>query len=84
MLNYIARKIVANKCEDTLPELEEFELENVVFKVVNPKLLPSHTFAAFDEFMAGSTIPHPIYVYSHDYARFCTLVREGHIIIDSN
>lgn len=72
---------MTNNHDELLPNLEEFELENVVFKVVNPTLLPSQTMAAFDRFMAGSTAPHRTYVYSHDYTRFCTLVREGHITI---
>ena len=73
---------MTNKFESALPELTEFELENVVFKVVDPTQLPQQTLSAFDEFIAGSTAPHPIYVYSHDYARFCKLVRSGHISID--
>ncbi|MEZ8192710.1 hypothetical protein [Vibrio sp. 1F279] len=73
---------MTNKFENSLPELKEFDLENVAFKVVDPTQLPQKTLSAFDEFMAGSTAPHRIYVYSHDYARFCMLVREGHISIN--
>ncbi|WP_299140970.1 hypothetical protein [uncultured Vibrio sp.] len=73
---------MTNKFENTLPELTEFELKNVAFKVVDPTQLPENTLSAFDEFIAGSTAPHPVYVYSHDYARFCMLVREGHISIN--
>ncbi|MCW8327360.1 hypothetical protein MD588_00910 [Photobacterium sp. SDRW27] len=65
-----------------LPELEDFELENVPFKVVDPSMLPAHTFKAFDAYMRGSTVPHPVYVYSHDYSRFCMLVRRGDININ--
>ncbi|KOO15579.1 hypothetical protein AKJ18_07555 [Vibrio xuii] len=73
-----------SECDKQLPRLEEFELENVVFKVVDPTLLPAQTFAAFDAFMAGSTAPHPVFVYAHDYSRFCTLVCKGHITIDDD
>ncbi|EGA64173.1 hypothetical protein [Vibrio brasiliensis] len=75
---------MTNEYDKQLPTLEEFELENVVFKVVDPSSLPSPTFAAFETFMAGSTVPHRRFVYSHDYARFCSMVREGHIIIDDD
>ncbi|MEZ8155153.1 hypothetical protein ACED66_02875 [Vibrio splendidus] len=68
--------------DNELPELEEFELENVVFKVVDPTLLPPKTLSAFEQFMAGSSAPHPVFVYSHDYARFCMMTRKGHISID--
>ena len=74
--------IMTNTFENALPELEEFELENVIFKVVDPTLLPPKTLSAFDQFMAGSTAPHPVFVYSHDYTRFCTLARKGQISID--
>ncbi|WP_036798989.1 hypothetical protein [Photobacterium marinum] len=65
-----------------LPELEEFELENVPFKVVDPSGLPERTLKAFDKYMTGSTVPHQIYVYSHYYSRFCMLVRRGDITIN--
>lgn len=72
------------ECDKQLPQLEEFDLENVVFKVVDPTQLPPRTFAAFEEFLVGSTVPHRVYVYSQDYERFCSLVRSGHITIDDD
>lgn len=65
-----------------IPLLESFELTNSAFRVVDPSSLPAHTLAAFDDYMAGSAVPHPIYVYSHDYTRFCLLVRRGEIVIN--
>ncbi|MEZ9171719.1 hypothetical protein AB4122_09665 [Vibrio cyclitrophicus] len=73
---------MTNNFENELPNLTEFELENVAFKVVDPTQLPQQIQSAFDEFIAGSAAPHKVYVYSHDYARFCMLVRSGHISID--
>lgn len=67
---------------EQLPDLEEFDLENVPFKVVDPSPLPEQTLKAFDTFMSGSAVPHRVYVYSHDYARFCMLVRKGNIVIE--
>jgi len=64
-----------------LPELSEFEMDNVSYKVVDPTELPERTLAAFDAYMRGSAAPHPIYVYSHDYSRFCMLVRQGRLTI---
>ncbi|ELR64528.1 hypothetical protein C942_02341 [Photobacterium marinum] len=64
-----------------LPELSEFEMDNVPFKVVDPSELPERTLKAFDAYMRGSAAPHRVYVYSHDYSRFCMLVRRGDIII---
>lgn len=64
-----------------LPNLEEFEMDNVPYKVVDPSSLPERTLVAFDAYMRGSTVPHRVYVYSHDYSRFCMLVRRGDIII---
>lgn len=58
-----------------LPNLEEFEMDNVPYEVVDPSGLPERTLKAFDSYMRGSTVPHPIYVYSHDYSRFGMLVR---------
>lgn len=67
-----------------LPALEEFALDGVGFKIVDPSKLPGPTLKAFDVFMRGSTVPHPIYVYSHDYDRFCMLVRQGRITIEDS
>lgn len=67
--------------ETMLPNLEEFELPNVPWKVVDPSSLPSATLSAFDTFMSGASVPHRVYVYSHDYSRFCMLVRRGDIKI---
>ncbi len=65
--------------EILLPVLNEFSLENVPFQVVDPSGLPERTLAMFDNFMAGSAVPHQKYVYAHDYERFCMLVREGRL-----
>ena len=65
-----------------LPLLEEFDLPGAAFKVVDPSSLPENLLTAFDAFMRGSSVPHRVYVYSHDYSRFCMLVKKGHIIID--
>jgi len=64
-----------------LPELNEFKMDNVPYKVVDPTELPERTLKAFDAYMMGSAAPHPVYVYSHDYSRFCMLVRRGDITI---
>lgn len=64
-----------------LPSLEDFEPDNVPYKVVDPSVLPERTYKAFDAYMRGSTVPHPVYVYSHDYSRFCMLVRRNDITI---
>ncbi|HHC6804205.1 hypothetical protein [Vibrio parahaemolyticus] len=66
---------------ELLPGLEEFDLENVPFKVIDPSSLPEKTLKSFNTFMSGSTVPHRVYVYSHDYTRFCMLVRRGDILI---
>ncbi|ASG01068.1 hypothetical protein CEG15_13150 [Vibrio anguillarum] len=68
--------------DELLPTLIEFNLENVSFTVVDPSLLPEKTLKSFNIFMSGSTVPHRTYVYSHDYARFCMLVRRGDILIE--
>ncbi len=62
-----------------LPALEEFELPDVTWKVVDPSCLPPSTLLAFDTFMRGASVPHRVFVYSHDYSRFCMLVRRGDI-----
>lgn len=64
-----------------LPELEEFSMPDVPFRVVDPTELPERTLEAFNAYMRGSAAPHPTYVYSHDYSRFCMLVRRGDITI---
>ncbi|AVF75466.1 hypothetical protein NI392_21345 [Vibrio alginolyticus] len=66
-----------------LPNLKEFELPNVPFKVVDPSSLPPQTLMAFDEFMRGASVPHRVYVYTQDYSRFCMLVRRGDITVQS-
>ncbi len=63
------------------PTLDVFELAGSGNKVVDPTTLPEKTLAAFNNFMMGKTAPHRVYVYSHDYDRFCTLVRKGNIKI---
>lgn len=70
-----------NEFDELLPNLEEFSMANVPFKVVDPSSLPTKTLTAFDKFMAGASVPHRVFVYSQDYARFCMLVRRGDIQI---
>ncbi|MCG9700300.1 hypothetical protein L1D19_09260 [Vibrio natriegens] len=62
-----------------LPTLKEFDLPDVPWKVVDPSSLPPATLSAFDTFMSGASVPHRVFVYSHDYSRFCMLVRRGDI-----
>ncbi|CAK2517789.1 conserved hypothetical protein [Vibrio crassostreae] len=65
-----------------VPELEEFMLnEHTPFKVVNPNSLPPKTQVAMDEFMNGKSVPHTVYIYSHDYRLFRNLVISGRITI---
>lgn len=64
-----------------LPTLEEFELPNVPWNVVDPSSLPKATLSTFGLFMSGASVPHRVFVYSHDYLRFCMLVRRGDITL---
>ncbi len=65
-----------------VPELTEFILnENTPFMVVNPDSLPPNTQVAMDEFMTGKSVPHAVYIYSHDYRLFRHLVISGKITI---
>lgn len=73
---------MSGESEPILPTLEEFELPGAVFKVVDPSSLPGNVLKAFNEFMTGASVPHRVYVYSHDYSRFCMLVKRGSIIVD--
>lgn len=63
------------------PELIPFNLPNVPFKVIDPSSLPDTYQRAFEEFLAGSSAPHPIYAYQHDYERFILLIEQGRIEI---
>ncbi|KAB0458862.1 hypothetical protein [Vibrio kanaloae] len=63
------------------PTLTPFNLPNVPFKVINPNELPATYRLAFEEFLAGSSAPHPIYAYQHDFERFILLIEQGHIKI---
>ena len=63
------------------PELIPFNLPNVPFKVIDPSSLPDTYQRAFEAFLAGSSAPHPIYAYQHDYERFILLIEQGHIKI---
>ncbi|UHJ60301.1 hypothetical protein [Vibrio furnissii] len=51
-----------------LPTLEEFELPDVPWKVVDPSSLPKATLSAFDSFMSGASVPHRVFVYSRHSA----------------
>ena len=72
---------MATEYDSLLPELKEFSIPDTPFKVVDPTGLPDETRKAFDEFMADASSPSPFCVYSHDYSRFCKLVRQGDINI---
>ncbi|CAK2723862.1 hypothetical protein VCRA2133E348_180085 [Vibrio crassostreae] len=37
---------------------------------------------AFEQFLAGSSAPHPVYAYQHDYERFLLLIEQGKITIE--
>lgn len=73
---------MATEFDSLLPELREFSLPDVPFKVVDPTALPEHTRQAFDDFIADASAPSAFCAYSHDYSRFCKLVRQGKINID--
>ncbi|WP_299020130.1 hypothetical protein [uncultured Photobacterium sp.] len=72
---------MATELDSLLPELKEFSIPDTQFKVVDPLELPEQTRKAFDEFMADASAPAPFCVYSHDYSRFCKMVRKGEITI---
>ncbi|MEQ6344007.1 hypothetical protein [Vibrio cyclitrophicus] len=63
------------------PTLTPFKLPNVPFKVIDPNELPTTYRLAFEEFLAGSSAPHPVYAYQHDYERFILLIEQGRIEI---
>lgn len=66
-----------------VPQLEMFRLhEDIPFLVVDPSGLPVNIKDALDEFMIGQTVPHNIYIYSHDYEFFRQLVQSGCIKVD--
>ncbi|AJR05149.1 hypothetical protein C9J03_14820 [Photobacterium gaetbulicola] len=67
--------------DSMLPELKEFTIPDTPFKVVDPTGLPDDTRKAFDDFLAGSTLPQAFCAYSHDYSQFCKMVRNGDINI---
>ncbi|MCW8331986.1 hypothetical protein MD588_24645 [Photobacterium sp. SDRW27] len=70
---------MSTELDTLLPELKEFSVPDVQFKVIDPLLLPEQTRKAFDAFTADSAAPAAFCAYSHDYARFCKLVRQGDI-----
>ncbi|CAH1535790.1 conserved hypothetical protein [Vibrio owensii] len=57
-------------------------MTDVPFKVIDPNELPNIYRVAFEQFLAGSCAPHPIYAYQHDYARFLLLIEQGEITIE--
>ncbi|ELR67897.1 hypothetical protein C942_00205 [Photobacterium marinum] len=73
---------MATELDALLPELKEFSIPDVPFKVVDPVELPNQTRKAFDEFMTDASTPAAFCVYSHDYSRFCHMVRSGEITIE--
>ncbi|KPL97170.1 hypothetical protein [Vibrio splendidus] len=46
------------------------------------KELPDIYKVAFEQFLAGSSAPHPVYAYQHDYERFLLLIEQGKITIE--
>ncbi|MBS9834870.1 hypothetical protein [Vibrio alginolyticus] len=66
-----------------LPALTPLTLLNVPFTVVDPRELPPLQ-KAFETYLVGSAALHPIYVYQHDYERFCLLVQQGKIILKTD
>ncbi|PSW22172.1 hypothetical protein C9I98_02585 [Photobacterium sanctipauli] len=72
---------MATDFDAMLPELAEFSIPDVPFKVIDPTGLPEDTRIAFSEFLTGSTLPQAFCVYSHDYSQFCKKVRSGEIKI---
>ncbi|CAK2508816.1 conserved hypothetical protein [Vibrio crassostreae] len=67
--------------EYEFPFLQPQKLPSVPFMVVDPRDLPDEWQEAFERFLIGVAVPHPIYVYQHDYERFCLLVKQGEILI---
>lgn len=61
------------------PTLTPFNLPDVPFKVIDPNELPNTYRVAFEQFLAGSAAPHPVYAYQHDYERFILLIEQGRI-----
>ncbi|MEZ8954612.1 hypothetical protein AB6E50_17070 [Vibrio cyclitrophicus] len=55
--------------------------DNKQINVIDPNELPTTLRLAFEEFLAGSYAPHPIYAYQHDFERFILLIEQGHIKI---
>ncbi|EIV8665310.1 hypothetical protein MA788_003966 [Vibrio parahaemolyticus] len=64
------------------PILTAFNLPDVPFKVIDPNELPDIYKEAFEQFLAGSSAPHPVYAYQHDYERFLLLIEQGKITIE--
>ncbi len=64
------------------PTLIPFKLPDIPFKVIDPNELPTTYRLAFKEFLAGSSAPHPVYAYQHDYERFLLLIEQGKITIE--
>ncbi|MGF1761615.1 hypothetical protein L4D76_27690 [Photobacterium sagamiensis] len=73
---------MTDKTEPSLPTLIPFSMPDVPFTVVDPRELPENLQVAFEQFLAGSAAPHPIYAYSHDYERFCMLLRQGKLSLE--
>ncbi|MEZ8854375.1 hypothetical protein AB6E16_02580 [Vibrio atlanticus] len=63
------------------PILTAFNLPDVPFKVIDPNELPDIYRLAFEQFLAGSSAPHPVYAYQHDYERFLLLIEREEITI---
>ncbi|CAK2404627.1 AraC family transcriptional regulator [Vibrio crassostreae] len=57
-------------------------MTDVPFKVIDPNELPNIYRVAFEQFLAGSCAPYPIYAYQHDYERFLLLIEQGEITIE--
>jgi len=66
-----------------LPEVTCVKDTEFVFPVIDPSTLPIEIRKAFNDFMAGQSAPHFLYVYEQDYIRFKKLVGNGHITIQA-
>ncbi len=63
------------------PKLKEFKLDDSPFLVVDPTSLPPDLLAALDNFMAGKTVSHAVYIYVQDWVEFRGAVQRGSIQI---
>ena len=53
--------------DSLLPELKEFSIPDIPFKVVDPTALPERTSATFNEFMTDSSQPGAFLNYQKEH-----------------